>query len=263
MSLSEDEAAQIAEAFYASKQPSKKIRLGNRESGLKLIKERGCLSCHYFSGVLKEGPVSNLSSESVRLAPDLRFATDRMTDEMLSSWLTDPQKVSKSSLMPKPQLLTAEIEDIIAALHSTQRHLEQLPSFDRTLKVVSEKITFEQINSRIFDRVCRHCHANEAKTGGPAGAGNTGGFGYLARGLDLSGERGLRRGVFIRGTKQYRSVIAPGEDGLPLIVKVLIARHDEMAGRSDNQIIGMPLGLSPIAREDIELLYNWCIQQSS
>ena len=109
--------------------------------------------------------------------------------------------------------------------------------------------------------MCRHCHADQHRTGGAAGAGNTGGFGYAGKGLDLSTEKGIKKGVIDPVNGARRSVIGAATGEYPLIVSVLIARHNEASGEFSATLRGMPLGLPPIPEDDIRLLLTWCRQQ--
>ena len=162
--------------------------------------------------------------------------------------------------MPKPELSQRELADVTAAI----LQLEDTPPFEQIslpLKPLERKVSFSEVRTRVFDRVCRHCHTNERKTGGEAGAGNTGGFGYPGKGLDLSSESGIRRGVLDSSSGKRVSVISANSGELPLVVRTLVARHSELRGEFNSGVTGMPLGFAPIAEEDIRVIYTWCLQE--
>ena len=100
--------------------------------------------------------------------------------------------------------------------------------------------------------------ADAAYAFGDGGPGNTGGFGFPSRGLNLATYQGISSGIRDRDTGRRMSVFAPGSDGsTPLIVAAMLARHAEIADRPVSGIRGMPLGLPPIPLEDIQRVASW------
>jgi hypothetical protein len=49
-------------------------------------------------------------------------------------------------------------------------------------------------------------------------------------------------------------------EGVPRLVKALLARYDEESGSATGEVRGMPLGYEPIAMEDIQLVETWIAQ---
>ena len=257
--ISEVEAKIIASTLLKGAEPEVKIISGDPARGRLLLTEKKCIECHDHS---ETGPVIPWQSKSTvqRLAPDLSVTKYRMSPAMIVAWLTNPQAVAPFTLMPKPELNSEEIQDLVATIMTLPE--EPRPEIDNLpLKPLDRAVSFAEVRERITDRTCRHCHANEQATGGAAGAGNTGGFGYPGKGLDLSSEQGLKRGVLDPKSGQRRSIITAAKGEYPLLIKVLLTRHREMVGDYDKERIGMPLGLAPVPFDDIQLLYTWCLQQ--
>src|SRR4030095_14694779 len=86
--------------------------------GRQLIETKGCGSCHVFSGVAaipSSMPPSIGAKEFAvghKLAPDLRFARDRMTPATLLAWLLDPALVKHDTPMPRIDLSAAQVKDL-------------------------------------------------------------------------------------------------------------------------------------------------------
>ena len=87
----------------------------------------------------------------------------------------------------------------------------------------------------------------------------SGGFGFAARGLDLSSYPGVAAGS-IGPDGRRRSVFAADQSGTPRLVAHLLARHAEEAGQPVAGIRGMPLGLPALPVEDIQLVESWVAQ---
>jgi hypothetical protein len=94
---------------------------------------------------------------------------------------------------------------------------------------------------------------------GDGGPGNSGGFGFAPRGLDVSSYSGISAGSFDE-TGERRSIFAELPDGTPRIIAHLLARHAERAGTIVDGIRGMPLGLPPLPLEEIQLVDTWIAQ---
>ena len=53
----------------------------------------------------------------------------------------------------------------------------------------------DEVEARVFRRVCWHCHSDPDFARGDGGPGNHGGFGFDARGIDLSSYEGVLSGA--------------------------------------------------------------------
>jgi hypothetical protein len=122
--------------------------------------------------------------------------------------------------------------------------------------VLARTVTYREVEERVLSVTCRHCHGNPDVAGGDGGPGNTGGFGFEPRRLDLSTYTSAGSG-YVADDHQRHSVFEKTEDGTPLLVAALDARRREEAGQSVSVVRGMPLGLPAVSREDIQLVESW------
>lgn len=104
-------------------------------------------------------------------------------------------------------------------------HAEVVPA---RLPVLARKVTWDEVETKVFRNVCWHCHAEPD---------------FSAGSLGDTGER--------------RSIFAPLPDGTPRLVAHLDARHDEERGGTLPGIRGMPLGLPALPLVDIQLVESW------
>ncbi|MGE0789656.1 MAG: cytochrome c family protein [Sandaracinaceae bacterium] len=224
-------------------------------AGLALLDARGCADCHAFGSARPARGHGDIASE--RLAPDLAHTRVRMTRAMIEAWLTDPQAVRPGTLMPTPRLTPDERAAIIDAILAAPIARPDIPREER-LPVLERPVRFAEIQERILTRTCWHCHADPDFARGDGGPGNTGGFGFSPRGVNLLDYEGISSGYFDEAGER-RSLFAPDEDGTPHLIRVLSARREEEAGRA-SELRGMPLGLPALSREDIQLVETWIAQ---
>ncbi len=253
--VSPEDARAIADHFVPAEPEAKEaIALGDARRGRELFLDRGCTSCHAFGGAeLPARPrTPGLAS---RLAPDLRHTRARMTPHALLTWLGDPAALKPDTLMPKPALDEAERLDVAAFLLEAPLAPPPPVTAPARLPLLERRVAYEEVERRVFKRVCWHCHSDPAPVGGDGGRGNTGGFGFAGRGLDLGSH-----GAVLRGGRDGLDVLAPDASGLPRIVSVMLARHVEAQGGEVPGVRGMPLGLRPMALEEIQLVESWIAQ---
>jgi len=67
-------------------------------------------------------------------------------------------------------------------------------------------------------------------------------------------------GGYLDTQGKRRSLFEPLADGTPRLVAALLARHDETRAVPRDAVRGMPLGLSPLSAEDIQLVESWVAQ---
>jgi hypothetical protein len=160
--------------------------------------------------------------------------------------------------MPKFTLTPEERRDLASfvleaplAEPVTSRPPERLPLLER-------HVTFSEVEQRVFKKVCWHCHSDPVPVGGDGGPGNTGGFGYKGRGIDLGSLPSIKRG----GHDSHGPIdlLAKDASGAPLLVQAMLARHVEVGGGEVPGLLGMPLGFRPIPLEDIQLVETWIAQ---
>jgi mono/diheme cytochrome c family protein len=212
----------------------------------------GCGSCHAL------GAREPMAHDAPALAPDLAHVRERLVETAIAPFLLAPDAWRPGTSMP------ALVHDPIVAreLAAFLVHgpLEPPPSptpFAR-LAALDRPVSFDELEERVLRRSCWHCHADESLVYGDGGPGNTGGFGFAPREVDVSSYTHLLSGALDREgarTSLFRDV-----RGEPLLLRALLARHDEVRGVIDPDVRGMPLGLPPLDAEQIQLVESWIAQ---
>jgi len=243
--------------------PDSVAGVGNALRGRELMEQKGCASCHEFSGVAPFAasaapPPDTEAARAAALAPDLRFTRDRFRPDRLLGFLLNPRALKADTRMPNFEFTPAEAADIAAYIRLTP--LADVPAarFER-LPVLSRRVSFEEANRRVFSRTCHHCHTDTQSAGGDGGPGNTGGFGFAPRGISFSSHASILAG-YLDEHGERRSLFEPTVDGTPRLVAALLARHDEARSAPRAGVRGMPLGLPPLSPEDIQLVESWVAQ---
>ncbi|HMR08191.1 MAG TPA: c-type cytochrome [Polyangiaceae bacterium] len=262
LALSSQQAADVA-AYLTAGEPASKEQSwkANAEAGRTLLETRACGTCHLFTGAdlpakpaLKQGE----SNAAIELAPDLRFTRERLSPDTLVAWLEEPEKMKPGTLMPNLGLTKAQARDVAEyILHAPLKPAAVHPVPKRLAKL-DRKVSFAEVQEKVLNRTCAHCHGNPDIAKGDGGPGNTGGFGYKPRHLDLSKYSGIASG-YVADDGERHSVFSP-KDGAPRIVAALWARHDEQAGKPRPDLRGMPLGMPALPAEDIQVLESWIAQ---
>ncbi len=234
--------------------------VGDAERGRALFEPKGCAGCHAFTGArtTAPGPPGEADGPDRTLAPDLRFARDRLERGAVASWIFEPASIKAGAAMPKPAVTPEEARDLAAfVLDAPLDAAPEAARFSR-LPPLTRDVGYDEVADRVLHKICWHCHSQPDFARGDGGPGNTGGFGFDARKLDLSTYEAVLSGyVDERGTR--RSVFSIGPTGEPVLVGALIARHGEVRG-SNGPLRGMPLGLPPLSAEDIQLVESWVLQ---
>lgn len=240
---------------------------GDVSKGRTVLDTKGCGSCHAFTGVAQlQGsaiPVTvdqKTMARATVLAPDLRYARDRMTNAQLENWLRAPHKVKADTTMPDIPLTDAEVKDAAAYILVAELGAKPTPAPFARLPVLTRKVTYDEVDKKVLHRTCWHCHSDPDFAIGDGGPGNSGGFGFKPRGLNLASYEGVSAGILDVKTSQRASVFAKGADGVPLMIRSLIARHNEEAGAPTGEVRGMPLGMPPLTAEEIQLVDSWVAQ---
>jgi hypothetical protein len=233
--------------------------------GRELLEAKGCGSCHAFTGVAPFAMVAPIqpgekeTRPAVSLAPDLRFARDRFRPAELVAWLRDPKAVKADTVMPLVPLSAAEARDLAAYILTTPLTPPEPRPLPARLPILTRRVKYAEVHDRIFRNTCRHCHSEPDYALGDGGPGNTGGFGFKPRGLNLGVYEGIAAG-YLDEHNERRSVFSTMPDGTPRLVAALLARQSEEAGQPNPAIRGMPLGLPALGPEEVQLLETWIAQ---
>lgn len=262
--MSTSDATAIA-AFLVPEAEHKAPPPGDAQAGREAMEARGCMSCHRFTGVpaIAAAPVPSITPSEHELAkkraPDLRFARERMRPAVLAKWIQHPREVKPGTTMPELGLSAEESRDIATYLLSAQlKEMTYVPMPER-LPLLTQEVTYAQVNERVFGALCRHCHSDPSLVIGDGGPGYDGGFGFPKRALDLSTYAGIRSGALDDNGKR-RSIFKKDRRGDPKLIAHLWARHSEVAGKPIEGTRGMPLGLPPLPPKDIQLIETWIAQ---
>ncbi|HEY3817903.1 MAG TPA: cytochrome c [Polyangiaceae bacterium] len=233
--------------------------------GRELVDVKGCGLCHRLSGapplhlgVMPAGVASTDLPRAVRLAPDLRFTRDRWRASALVRWLVDPAKVKPDTPMPNMGLREDEAKAIAAFLLTTPLGPEEHKPVPQRLPLLARPVTYDEVATRVLRKTCWHCHGEPDFERGDGGPGNSGGFGFKGRGLNLSDYAATFAG-FLDDAGRRTSVFAVAKDGTPHLVAAMLARQREEAGE-ETETRGMPLGLPAASAEDVQLVETWIAQ---
>jgi hypothetical protein len=97
------------------------------------MEQKGCASCHAFSGVpsftVSAAPrVGTDAARAAALAPDLRFTRERFRPARLLGFLLDPKSVKPDTRMPNFDLSRDQAADIAAYVREAPLALALAPS---------------------------------------------------------------------------------------------------------------------------------------
>lgn len=268
LALSRSEASALALHLVPEQRPGEPPNPSLQGRGRELYREHRCADCHAFTGsgesVRAESPYRALTasggaSDPMALAPDLRFTRARMQPGALIPWLLGPSTLRPATLMPTHSLSKADAAALAAFLwHVPLEDTEHAASMSR-LPVLERKVSYAEVERRVFRKVCWHCHSSPDYNQGDGGPGNTGGFGFPPRRLDLASYEGLAAGL-IGDQGKRESAFAPTNEGTPRLLAVLLARRAEERGGAISGVRGMPLGLPSLSDEEIQLVESWIAQ---
>jgi len=234
--------------------PSGALSLGHQT-----YHDNECYTCHPLSGAeVTPGRKYSLSGleAGVALATDLRYTRDAFVPGLLVDWLRDPLQLKQDTAMPQTPMSDAELQNLASFLLRTP--LKKLPKHNpvKRLPTLKRDVGYEEVSAKVFRKICWHCHAQPDFARGDGGPGMTGGFGFVARKLDLSTYEAVASG-YLDNQGERRSVFTPFENGdKPVLVQVLLNRQQEEAG-VESKLRGMPLGLPSMSAEQIQLIETW------
>jgi mono/diheme cytochrome c family protein len=264
LDLDDHDAASIA-AYLASNAaaPPAQERAaprGDLDRGRRLFTDKGCSTCHAFTGARTPAPapVEPADGAGRVLAPDLAFARDRVIPERVAAWIVDPKRMRPDAAMPAQALSPAEAADLTAFILHAPLDPSPPPASLVRLPVLDRAVGYEEVAERVLHKICWHCHSQPDYARGDGGPGNTGGFGFAPRRLDLASYESIAAG-YVDARGERRSLFSPTASGDPVLLAVLLARQHEERGRA-REVRGMPLGLPPMSPEDVQLVETWIAQ---
>jgi cytochrome c2 len=255
----------------AAPQFEAQVPFGDAERGKTLAAEKGCFACHEFTGATRASGAATIPAlgekalgQVIVRAPDLRFARDRFRPDVMARWIEDPGSVKAGALMPTLGLSKEDARDLAAYVMTAKLEAPPEPAaaFER-LPVLDRVVTFQEVSDRVLSKSCIHCHSEPDGKGSDPGPGSAGGFGFPARGIQLSSHAGAQRGYLGKdGSLHSLFRKQPPLDRLggSRLVASLVARHEETSGRPSGDVRGMPLGLPALSPEDIQLVETWVAQ---
>lgn len=255
--LSADDAARLA--AHLAPADDGVLAAGDAARGEQLYRGLACGRCHRFTGAAVDDPALHAAGRAQSpppawaLAPDLRRARERVRPGALATWIAAPR-----GAMPDQGVTREAARDLAAYVATTPlAPLPPAPAIAR-LPLLDRPVRWPEVEAKVFKHVCWHCHAVPDLARGDGGPGNTGGFGYAPRNLDVSSYAAISSGS-LDDAGEPRSIFAPLPDGTPRLIAHLLARHAEEAG-TFTSVVGMPLGLPPLPLDQIQLVDSWIAQ---
>lgn len=218
----------------------------NVARGQALFAERGCAACHTY-GKRHLGP-------GIAAAPDLRWARDRMSDDMIAAWIADPTAVSAKATMPNLGLDAASalaLRDYVVLANPDESLPGAAPAAPARTADPPNPATprWDDVETRVFGKICIHCHMDPKQNEGRAGPGNAGGFGWPATGIELQTYEGvvankdrILAALARRNVEDPRDFVKPGQ------VPAKVKRPEKP---------GMPLGQPALPAADQALVQAW------
>jgi mono/diheme cytochrome c family protein len=244
--LTPAQAEDIAAYLAPSAAPAPPV-LGTAEAGLAAWNQGGCAACHGGG----DAPAQKYPAVQLAMAPNLRALGEKYHPAGLVRWLEKP-----SGYMPPIPTDATAVAAYLLARDSPAAAGKPIPA---RLPVLKRPVRYQEIEDRLFLKMCWHCHSEPDLARGDGGPGNSGGFGYRGVGLSLASYAATAGGSLDAGGRR-QSIFRKAEDGTPMIVKVLLVRREEEAGRWNPKVTGMPLGLPAVSPEDIQLVESWVAQ---
>lgn len=265
LALSQEEADILAEDLVPHERSEQRFPELAVERGALLFKTYNCDACHAFGDrparprtILATGSAQEPTRDALLLAPDLLLTRERFQSGALVPWLLDPQALQPGTLMPNFGLKESEATSLAAFLWHAPGKAPQKPVLGPRLALLEREVHWEEVFGTVIKTVCWHCHSSKEFALGDGGPGNTGGFGYPARGLDMSSYEAIQSGSFGPDGRR-RSIFSKDEEGVPLLIRSMLAREEEERGHQ-GETLGMPLGFPAMTREQIQLVESWIAQ---
>jgi len=177
---------------------------------------------------------------------------------VLTKWIADPKAIKEDTSMPAIPMTADEARALAAYVARAPLAPIAAATKAERLPILARKVTWDEVATKVFRNTCWHCHGEPEYAVGDGGPGNTGGFGFKGRGLNVAEYQSIQSGS-LDDDGNRRSVFVPMADGTPRLLRALLARRDEERGE-DGDVRGMPLGLPSLSPEDLQLVETWIAQ---
>lgn len=240
--------------------------------GKSIFLGRGCVACHTYGNVDTGKDLEALlaSGMAARMAPNLRFAKDRMHRDIMVAWIEDPTLLREGTRMPDMGLTHEEAERVADFLIWGDPELDDAPTVRRPSAPppVDRPVGWAEVKAKVLGRICVHCHMNSHER--DLGPGHEGGFGWPGSELAMRTYETLVYGALDRTTGERYSVLEPREEGqLPPLIEVMLDRRveefrDRVEAFEDYErphhpetAPGMPMGLPSIPDDEIAIVRGW------
>ncbi|MDP3277453.1 MAG: cytochrome c [Deltaproteobacteria bacterium] len=225
--------------------------------GRALFSRYQCTQCHNFSDAAV-APREPALTDATRLAPLLDLARERMRPAQIAHWIARPTDFAPHTSMPTLGISSREALALASYVMFAPLRPRSACVVPPLLPLLRRPVSFAEVQTEVFAKTCHHCHADGAFAWGDGGPGNTGGFGFAARGLELATYRGVMSGVLVGG--QRESIFAEIFQGVSRLEEVLRQRQRETCGDLSGPVRGMPLGHPAVTAEALQLVRTWVAQ---
>jgi mono/diheme cytochrome c family protein len=239
-----DAVVSTFETRVASVPETPRPRRSNVREGAELFVDKGCAACHVYGDLHTTGVAP--------LSPDLMHTRERMSSDHIAAWIKDPTALSPDATMPRMPLTESEVLALRDYIVLAKLDVPPQPAAVGPIEATADRVTWADVEERVFGKICVHCHMNAELNDGRAGPGNAGGFGFAPTGIELETPEGVAAAadripaaLLRRRSEAHRDVVSPGYAPNSL---------------TRPEIPGMPLGLPPLPDEDISLVLGWIEQ---
>jgi mono/diheme cytochrome c family protein len=201
------------------------------DAGAALFANLSCGSCHAIGAIDREARGG---------APDLAYTRARMAPADIAALIADPVAFGAGAgrlAMPTFDLTAVEAARLRDYVLSVAPAREAAAAVPADLPLLTRAVGWEEVSTKVFGKICVHCHMTAEKNDGEGGPGNTGGLGFAGKKLDLETWEALAKSSVLTPRN-------PGEEA-PLVTR-LRRRALEHA--------------PALAPEDMQLVRSWLAQ---
>src|SRR5262249_9714762 len=150
-------------------------------AGERLYGKLQCARCHAFGARAAEPGVPD--------APDLALARRRMRPGDIAAFVADPTAFGGGGepRMPSYGRSSGDAGGVrdsrVGAPLAPPAAAAATGARAAVPPLLARRVTWNEVNHRVFEAICAHCHSDGKLTDGDGGPGNTGGLGYAGAGV--------------------------------------------------------------------------------